>query len=107
VAAYGDRFKGMYSGKWASLPPRARAGREIWVNSCASCHSGPKASFGGTKADRPFEVIAAYAEFDRPFFMKYVRDPKGLVASAKMEPHPWYTDPQLGDLVSFIAAGTD
>ena len=107
VAAYADRFRGMYSGKWASLPPGACAGREIWVNSCSSCHAGPKDSFGGTKAGRPFEVVAAYAGFDRAFFLKYVRDPKGLVASAKMEAHPWYTDRQLSDLVSFITAGAD
>jgi cytochrome c2 len=51
--------------------------------------------------------VAAYAGFDRAFFLKYVRDPKGLVASAKMEAHPWYTDRQLSDLVSFITAGAD
>ena len=28
---------------------------------CASCHAGPAGTFGGTKAGRPFQVIAAYA----------------------------------------------
>jgi cytochrome c2 len=105
VTTFADKFKGSYSGKWASLSPEAASGRTIWVNSCASCHGGPQGTFGGTKADRPFEVVAAYAEFDRPFFMSYVRDPKSLVASAKMEAHPWYTDQQLLDLVAFITAG--
>jgi cytochrome c2 len=97
--------RGFYSGKWASLTPAAAAGREIWINSCASCHPGPAGTVGGTKAHRPFEVIAAYAGYDRPFFMKYVRDPKSLVASAKMEAHPLYTDEQLTELAEFITAG--
>jgi len=107
VASFADRFGGIYSGKFASLGPAARAGREIWINSCASCHAGPGGTFGGTKADRPFQVIAAYAVFDRPFFVKYVRDPKSLVPSAKMEAHPRYTDGQLSDLVEFISAGRE
>jgi hypothetical protein len=107
VANFADRFGGIYSGKFASLGPAGRAGREIWLNSCASCHAGPGGTFGGTKADRPFQVIAAYAVFDRAFFMKYVRDPKSLVASAKMEAHPHYTDVQLSDLIEFIAAGRE
>jgi cytochrome c2 len=104
VANYDERFKGCYSGKWAALSSEAIAGREIWVNSCASCHAGPQGAFGGTKANRPFEVVAAYAGFDRAFFMRYVRDPKSLVASAKMEAHPWYSDRQLAELVEFVTA---
>jgi cytochrome c2 len=105
LGSFADRFKGVYTGNWASLSPEASRGREIWVNSCASCHAGPEGTFGGAKADRPFPIIAAYARFDRPFFLKYVRNPKSLVASAKMEAHPWYTDGQLEDLIAFIAAG--
>ncbi|HZZ18769.1 MAG TPA: cytochrome c [Opitutaceae bacterium] len=104
VANYGAKFMGFYSGKWAALSPSAKAGREIWVNSCASCHGGPEGTFGGAKAQRPFQVLAAYAAFDRPFFVKYVRDPKSLVASAKMEAHPHYTDANFADLIAFITA---
>jgi len=105
VASFAERFRGAYSGRWASPGPEGRAGREIWVNSCASCHPGPGGSFGGTKAGRPFEVIAAYASYDKAFFEKYVRDPKSLVPCAAMEPHPRYTDRQLDQLVTFVAAG--
>jgi cytochrome c2 len=105
VASFADRYKGVFSGKWSSLPPGGQRGRQIWINSCASCHQGPEGIFGGTKADKPFQVIAAYAGFDRPYFMKYVRDPKSLVPCAKMEPHPRYTDAQLADLIEFITAG--
>jgi cytochrome c2 len=45
--------------------------------------------------------------FDRPFFMEYVRDPKSLVHSARMEAHPHYTDAQFSDLIEFISAGRE
>jgi hypothetical protein len=105
VASYRERYRAIYSGSWDALPPPAADGREIWVNSCASCHQGPGGIFGGTKAARPFEVIAAYAGYDRAFFMRYVRDPKSLVPCAKMEPHPKYVDSDLSNLIAFITAG--
>lgn len=107
VASYAERFGPVYSGRWASLPASARDGREIWVNSCASCHQGPGGIFGGTKAGRPIEVVAAYAGHDRAYFVRYVRDPKSLVPCAQMEPHPGYTDGELAGLVAFVTAGRD
>jgi hypothetical protein len=105
VASYGERFRGIYSGSFSALSPKEKDGREIWVNSCASCHEGPPGTFGGTKSGRPFQVIAAYARYDRPFFENYVRDPKSMVPSAQMEPHPHYTDAEMAGLVAFIAGG--
>ena len=105
VASFAHRYSGAFTGKWASLTTEAQRGREIWINSCASCHQGPSGIFGGTKAGKPFEVIAAYAGYDRAYFTKYVRDPKALVPCAKMEPHPHYTDAELSDLIGFITAG--
>jgi cytochrome c2 len=105
IASYARAYAAIYSGRWASLSPEAKDGREIWVNSCASCHQGPGGIFGGTKADRPFEVLAAYAGFDSAFFREYVRDPKALVPCAKMEPHPKYTDNDLSNLIAFITWG--
>jgi hypothetical protein len=104
VASYAARYGPVYSGKWAALSPAGADGRDIWINSCASCHPGPQGIFGGTKAARPFQVIAAYAGYDRPFFMRYVRNPTSLVASAEMEPHPHYTDAELSHLIGFITA---
>ncbi len=102
IASFAERFRSVYGGKWASVSSSVRDGREIWVNSCASCHEGPSGIFGGTKAARPFPVIAAYAGYDRAFFEKYVRDPRSLVPCAKMEPHPHYTDAEMSGLVAFI-----
>jgi hypothetical protein len=107
VASFAERYGGVFSGRWASPSPQAADGREIWINSCASCHPGPAGIFGGTRANRPFQVIAAYAVYDRPFFEKYVRDPKSLVQSAEMEPHPHYTDMELAHLEAFISAASE
>jgi cytochrome c2 len=105
AASYADRFSGIYSGEFAVLSAPEKDGREIWVNSCASCHEGPSGIFGGTKAGRPFQIIRAFARYDRPFFEGYVRDPKSLVPSAQMEAHPRYTDAEMAGLVAFIAGG--
>lgn len=104
VANYAERFGGGYSGAWAVLSPAAVEGREIWVNSCACCHQGPGGMFSGTKCKQPFPVIQAIASFNPDFFRKYVRDPKAMMAEAKMEAHPHYTDAELDRLIAFITA---
>lgn len=104
VANYAERTRPVYSGRWGHLSARAIEGREIWLNSCASCHRGPEQMFGGTKSDRPFEVIAAHAAFNQAYFKIYVREPKKAMPGATMEPHPHYTDAQLEALIAFITA---
>ena len=107
LARYESAFAGFFSGRWAALSARAAAGRELWINSCASCHHGPAgapATAGGTKSDRPFDVLMAHATHNAEYFKRYIRDPKGFVPTAKMEPHPHYSDSQLGDLVAFLRA---
>lgn len=107
IGNFAERYAGDFTGAWAHLSPKAQAGREIWINSCGSCHPGPGAGgFSGTKSGRPFPVLVAYAAYAEPYFRKYVRDPKSISASAKMEPHPHYSDAQLDELVAFITAGT-
>ena len=104
LANFAERDRDSFSGRWAALSERAVAGREIWINSCASCHRGPGTTFGGTKSDRPFEVLAAHAAYNADYFKKYVRAPASLMAGAKMEAHPHYTDAQLESLIAFITA---
>ena len=104
VANYTERFEPAYRGTRADLTPIAQEGRTIWINSCASCHAGPGGMFGGTKSDRPFEVLAAHARHNAAYFKRYVRNPQGEVAGAKMEAHPHYTDAQLDALIAFITA---
>ncbi len=104
LANFAARDHDSFTGRWAVVSPRAVAGREIWINSCASCHRGPGSTFGGTKSDRPFEVLAAHATYNADYFKKYVRAPTSLMAGAKMEAHPHYTDAQLESLIAFITA---
>lgn len=104
VANYADRFKAAYNGNWAGLSARAEAGRELYIHSCTSCHVGPDKMFGGWKAARPFEVLAAHATYNAEYFKKYVRAPKSVMPGATMEAHPHYTDEQLAAIIAFIAA---
>jgi cytochrome c2 len=104
MARAADAFHDAYAGRWQQLSPRAAAGREIWINSCASCHAGPGTTFGGTKSGQPFAVLAAVAQANPDFFRGYVRHPQALVPGAKMEAHPLYTDAQLAALIAFITA---
>ncbi len=105
VTSRAAAFGGFTRGRWADLPAPAAAGREIWIHSCASCHPGPEGVAGGTKAGLPFAVPVAVAGGSAPFFMQYVRSPTSLVPTAKMEPHPHYTDAELGELIAFLTAG--
>src|SRR5665213_1108664 len=68
----GRELWGFYRGRWASASASVEAGREIWINSCASCHPGPEGVSGGTKSGRPFPVLEAFAGSDRKFFTQYV-----------------------------------
>jgi cytochrome c2 len=103
-ATYRERFAGFFSSTWATLSSRAEAGRELWIHSCASCHTGPAGTFGGTKAGRAFDLLASQARENPAYFKRYVREPKSLAPGAAMEPHPHYTDEHLAALVAFVTA---
>ena len=105
VTSYTERFAGVHRGRWATLSPQATAGREIWINACASCHEGPGTTFGGTKSHRPFEFLEALAGYNPDLFRRYVRDPKSVWPEARMEAHPHYTDARFEELIAFMTAG--
>jgi len=104
VASYAERFHDSFSGRWAALSPRAQAGRELWINSCASCHPGPGRTYGGTKSVQAFPTLAALATVRPDFFAAYVRHPQALVANATMPAHGHYSDAQLAALIAFVTA---
>lgn len=104
LANYAERFGGGYKERWSDLSPAARQGREIWVNSCSSCHVGPGGMFGGNKSERPFMVVEAIAGYNRDYFKKYVGAPASMNPAAKMEAHPHYSEAQLDALIAFITA---
>lgn len=101
---YADEFSAIYTGEWQLLSDSAIRGRELWVNSCHSCHTGPDNITGGSKSGRPFAVLKAHASYNRAWFIDYVRNPQRKNPAAKMTPHPHYSDAQLGDLIAFITA---
>ena len=88
----------------APLSERAAAGREIWINACDSCHLGPGRIFSGNQSRQAFAVLSAIARGDPALFRKYVRDPKSVISTAKMEPHPHYSDAQLDSIIAFVEA---
>jgi hypothetical protein len=107
VARLKQSFGPFFAGPWQETSAVARAGRELWIHSCSSCHAAPAGAFGGTKSDRPFTVLAAQARRAPDYFQRYITDPKGLSPTAKMEAHPRYTKAQLEALTAFVAAGAE
>jgi cytochrome c2 len=103
-ARYAERFHDAYAGPWAELSERAAAGREIWINACASCHLGPGETFSGTKSHQAFAIVAAVAKGNPAVFKEYVRQPTQVIASAKMQAHPYFTGEQLDAIIAFVTA---
>lgn len=99
---YAERFAVLNQGALAKPSATVAAGREIWVNSCFSCHNIPQSNLGGTKAARPIQILASHAAYNADYFRTYVRTPTKLNPAAKMEPHPHYTDAQLDSLIAFL-----
>lgn len=104
LARFDERYGDSFRGRWARLSARADLGRNIWINSCASCHVGPGTTFGGTKSGQPFAVVEAIAGYNPDLFRQYVRSPKSVNPQAKMEAHPHYSDNQLAALLAFVGA---
>jgi hypothetical protein len=103
-ARYAEKFHDAYAGPWAMLSPRATAGREMWINACASCHLGPGDTFSGTKSHQAFAILQAVAKGNPALFRQYVRQPTSVIAGAKMQEHAYFTDEQLNALIAFITA---
>lgn len=101
-ANYDERLAVLHQGALAKPSAPAAEGREIWINSCFSCHNIPQSKLGGTKAARPIQILASHAAYNADYFKTYVRTPAKLNPAAKMEPHPHYTDAQLDSLIAFL-----
>ena len=57
---------------------------------------------GGTKAGRPWLVLAAWAAAAPEYFSAYVRDPKSKNANAEMPGNPNYDDATINALISYF-----
>ena len=86
-------------GSRASDDP-VQAGYRIAQQNCFRCHNmGPE---GGTKAGRPWLVLAAWATAAPEYFSAYVRDPKSKNANAQMLGNPSYDDATINALISYF-----
>ena len=103
-AHFADKFAEAYQGPWSTLSPRAASGRQLWIDSCASCHAGPGQPDAATKSHLAFSILKAIAQGDPGLVRNYVRHPTSVIATAKMEAHPYYTDEQLDAIIAFITA---
>ncbi|MEM9025503.1 MAG: c-type cytochrome [Verrucomicrobiota bacterium] len=102
---YDEMFSAFYSGVYEDLTGPAVEGREIWVNSCASCHQAAGNGIGGHRAVRPWEVLAVHASVNVDYFKNYVLDPKSVNPVAEMEAYPEYSDAQLDTIIAFLTHG--
>lgn len=101
-ANYDERFGLWYEGALKNPSPLVAEGRDIWINSCFSCHNAPQKTLGGTKAARPIQIVATHAAYNAAYFKTYVRTPTKLNPIATMEAHPHYTDGHLDSLIAFL-----
>lgn len=99
---YTERFSQLHTGALSAPGILAEKGRELWINSCFSCHNLPQENLGGTKATRPIQIVATHAAYNPDYFKSYVRNPTKMNPMAKMEPHPHYSDDQLNELIAFL-----
>lgn len=58
------------------------AGQKLALRQCLACHHHD--NFGGTKAQRPWLILATWAKADANYFRRYVRNPKAVNPAANM-----------------------
>jgi len=102
VVDYEERLAPFYQGALANASGSVAEGRDIWINSCFSCHDLPESGLGGTKAARPMQIIMMQAVYNPDYFDRYVRAPSTINPSAKMAAHPHYSNEQLNALKAFL-----
>jgi mono/diheme cytochrome c family protein len=77
-----------------------QAGYRIAQQNCFRCHNMGRE--GGTKAGRPWLVLAAWATAAPEYFSAYVRGPKSKNANAEMPGNPNYDDATIDALISYF-----
>jgi mono/diheme cytochrome c family protein len=80
--------------------PDVQSGYRIAQQNCFRCHN--MGAEGGTKAGRPWLVLATWANSAPDHFSAYVRDPKAKNPHAQMPGNPQYDDATLKALVAYF-----
>jgi len=78
----------------------AKNGYRIAQQNCFRCHDNK--GEGGTKAGRPWQVLAAWAEASPARFAAYVRNPQAVNAKSQMSPSPQYDDETMQALIEYF-----
>jgi mono/diheme cytochrome c family protein len=77
-----------------------QAGYRIAQQNCLRCHN--QGNEGGTKAGRPWQVLAAWAATSPDYFTAYVRDPRSKNSQAQMPAMPGYDGKTLAALDAYF-----
>lgn len=75
-------------------------GYMIAQQNCFRCHDNK--GEGGTKAGRPWPVLAAWAEASPARFAAYVRNPQAVNAKSQMSASPQYDDATMQALIEYF-----
>jgi mono/diheme cytochrome c family protein len=87
-----------------SNPREVQDGYRIAQQNCFRCHnSGDE---GGTKAQRPWTVLATWAQASPEYFMAYIHDPKAKNPKAQMPGFPNYDEATLHALTKYFQTFT-
>ncbi len=93
-----------YSGWGENLPNQeAIAGKQIFKNSCASCHDTGNGLMGGQVSTRNIQMLAVFAQNSEEYFRKMLIAPKETNPLAeKMPSYKHYTEKQVSELLAFM-----
>jgi mono/diheme cytochrome c family protein len=80
-------------------------GYRIAQQNCFRCHNS--GDIGGTKAQRPWGVLATWAQASPDYFAAYIRDPKSKNPNAQMPGFPNYDEATLRALTKYFQTFTD
>jgi cytochrome c2 len=80
-------------------------GYRIAKQNCFRCHDNEKE--GGRKAQRPWSVLATWAQASPDYFAAYIHDPKSKNPGAQMEGFPNYDQATLRALTKYFQTFTD
>lgn len=81
----------------------ALAGKQIFKNSCASCHDTGNGIMGGNVSTRTIQTLAAFAQNSEAYFRRMLIAPKETNPLAeKMPSYSHYTDKQVSELLAFM-----
>jgi mono/diheme cytochrome c family protein len=82
------------------VDPSVQAGYRIAQQNCFRCHNMGKE--GGTKAGRPWQVLAAWAVASPDYFAAYVRNPRSKNPQAQMPGMSGYDDKTIAALQAYF-----